>query len=129
MSPVKIDLYFDKIMSTCRKYWSMQCFFRGIHMKIQSKYSSDHKQLNIYLCVLTKSTWVHVAVHAVAHTLPASWSTVHSLVCTCELCEMYMRKQFERKYYMHTYRLNRLSQARVHTYSHSRMHSYATRGQ
>ena len=37
MSPVKIYLFFD-IVSTVKKYRSMQCSFYGIHMKVQSKH-------------------------------------------------------------------------------------------
>ena len=37
MSPVKIYQFFDKIVSTIKKYTSMQCFFYGIHMEVQSK--------------------------------------------------------------------------------------------
>ena len=84
----------------------------------RSRYSTDHKQLNIYSRVLAKSSRVRVEyLRARVHCL---WAEVaHSLVRMRELQMARAREHCKRKYYMRTYG----PCIRAHAYSHSCMHT------
>ena len=106
---------------------------RGLGDETNCYYSTDHKQLNIYTCVLAKSSRVRVEYSRARIHCPQTEYYTRSYIRGS--CEWQAREHCKRKYY---YTRTYGPRMRVHAYLHSRTctrtvlalvrtHSYCTR--